>query len=228
MTPNYNTNYNKLQIMSWKDSKIFIAVSSSVATTLFLVTVIFTGVIPTWIQSYQNENAELKKQLNSDRRLSEQLKNKDAEIASLRADLDAIRLEKMFEGSFPYPLGLDRVRIGDRTDKIKKLYPAATVEKDAESECNYEVKSVEHALFGSIVYACSVRGHVEVVKSVRYRFKKPGQEAYEITKRKLVEHMPTIEFTETKRRHSPESRAHIGDYRIDIAHTGMWVFQKSR
>ena len=41
--------------MKWKDSKIFIAITSSATTAAFLITIFFTAIIPTLVEKYKLE-----------------------------------------------------------------------------------------------------------------------------------------------------------------------------
>ena len=48
---------------------------------------------------------------------------KDASVATLKADLFASQKVNLFTPNDPYPFGLDKIRVGDPVDKIAAAYP---------------------------------------------------------------------------------------------------------
>ena len=69
---------------SWKDHPVVVAATAITGTLIFAVTIVFTAVIPTWLQKKENEIA----------RLNTQVQSLETEPARLKLQLEAERLAK--------------------------------------------------------------------------------------------------------------------------------------
>jgi hypothetical protein len=154
--------------MRWKESKLFIAISSSVATTLFLTTIFFTVIIPTWIQSDRNEIKRLTDLVPKYPQIVKDLKEKENTITELKGELNALKLERVFVDNNPYPLGYREIVIGDPLSKVKKVYPEELIKPvpiDSSSRDNeFIVVKIDHPLFSTILYgSIKKRGKINFI-----------------------------------------------------------------
>ncbi|QQO31084.1 hypothetical protein JJC00_20720 [Bradyrhizobium diazoefficiens] len=129
----------------WQDHPVLIAICSGAAALIFAQTVIF----PTMTASLQNEVTAARSQAQEVATVKEQLKKATDETAKAKLDLKAAQLINVFSAGNPYPIGLDKVRIGDGLDAILGNFPEASVKKNTPS---YWSVNLDHAAFREVVY----------------------------------------------------------------------------
>jgi hypothetical protein len=196
--------------MNWRDHPFAIAVITCVGTLTVISTLVSQFIIPTWLQSKDNqiilqktqiENLEAKlqqlqhrledepKKLKADvERLSGDLQMSEAENLKLRHDLDSLDPDSLFSADNVYPRGFRGVRIGDRLDMIAKIYS-----NDADLEENaplwIEVRFKKPQLFSQVVYYYSdfaTRTKSDTVLFVFFLFQ-DTKTGYDLVKNGLVE-----------------------------------------
>ncbi|MET4451567.1 hypothetical protein [Bradyrhizobium sp. RT3b] len=98
----------------WQDHPVLIAICSGAAALIFAQTVIF----PTMTASLQNEVSSARSQMQEVATLRDQLKKATEDTAKAKLELKAAQLNNVFSVGNPYPIGLDKLRIGDGLDAI--------------------------------------------------------------------------------------------------------------
>ncbi|MET4041772.1 hypothetical protein ABIC03_003463 [Bradyrhizobium sp. RT6a] len=129
----------------WQDHPVLIAICSGAAALIFAQTVIF----PTMTASLQNEVSSARSQMQEVATLRDQFKKATEDTAKAKLELKAAQLNNVFSVGNPYPIGLDKLRIGDGLDAIFANFSEASVTKNSAS---YWSVKLDHAAFREVVY----------------------------------------------------------------------------
>lgn len=167
----------------------------SVAATVGLLTVlVYQWVLPTHTAALSYQNTLLQDQLvvantdhaASERRSSEQIgalmselstRNKDvitmtSEIESLHSRVFELERSNIFSAGVPYPVGLDRVKIGDPIELVSERYVGAKIEVNEYSSMVKESSDI----FRLVIYRHSFSDETAgVVDSVDYEIFNVGR-----------------------------------------------------
>jgi hypothetical protein len=209
--------------MNWRDHPFAIAVLVCVGTLTIGSTLISQFVIPTWLQSKDNQITVEKTQIQNlegqiqqlQQRLEEEPKRLKTELEQLhrqlhaseadnlkvRRDLDSLDPDSLFSAGNVYPRGLRGVRIGDRLDVIARIYT-----KDVEIEDNdpfwIAVILNKPQVFDHVAYYCfdfDKKTKAETVQHVLFQFHDP-KTAFDVVKKALVEKYGEREMKVEKQR----------------------------
>ncbi len=152
--------------MSWKDSPIVVGAITAVSTTLFVLTVTFTAVIPTWTKKYENKTLELSNKVDELKKemegytsvkhsleskvneLNKLVDRKNKSIAELEYKIRILRKKNVFLNNNVYPYGYREVKIFDSIEKVKKVYQGQKIEEFP----GWFSVEVDGPVFGSIAY----------------------------------------------------------------------------
>lgn len=164
--------------MSWRDSPGIVAVVAGSAATVFVVTLGFSVVIPTWLKSkdFQIEQLNrtiggLNQELDQERQKLVVEKTKSSiEVKSLVAQRDELRKElaelesenlklsttNMFSKDDVYPNGLRLVRIFQPVSRLKEVYTEDQLE---DSGSWYSVDTGNKVFHQATYYYREYKGH---------------------------------------------------------------------
>ena len=139
----------------------------------------------------------------------------------MKAELNTLRLDKIFYNLDPYPVGFREVQLGDDLSKVKKVYEKATIDEDASDRIYLPI---EHNLFSQIgFFTLNGKNKIEMII---FFFKDPGRLSYETLKRKIGETFPRKEYTETISK-SNKARLVVKGFferiRVEVNEIGMQI-----
>lgn len=157
----------------WKESKLVIAASSSVAAALFVITIYATVVIPVYEEKFSykldlvsDELSALDKTREQVQNLNELNKELKSENESLKVSLKHYQDKNPFKGKSAFPYGLGKINKGMDISSIKNEYPIKNivikddwVDADLDSEFfkslviyTKKIKEGEHQVNGHFIF----------------------------------------------------------------------------
>lgn len=198
-----------------------VATVSIAATTIIILTVMFTAVIPTWLRSKDNEIAakqaeiaaldarmvnleaeptRLKAELEG---LGGHMRKVESENIKLRRDLDRLSHDNLFSVDDVYPRGFRSVRIGDRIDVVSQVYAAEAAIKDEYDWISVKFKKPHP--FSSAAYYYDQNAKVKTVRSIMFLFGDPlfrdgGGATFDMLKQQLIDKYSETTMQEITRR----------------------------
>lgn len=107
---------------NWRDHPLAIAAVSASATALLFISV----VIPIWNKAELNKIENLRARIEPIENELKALRSKhdksQERLKGVLLELESLRKKEMFSGKGPYPVGYDKVKVGDPVEKIKDQY----------------------------------------------------------------------------------------------------------
>ncbi|WP_139393113.1 hypothetical protein [Aeromonas hydrophila] len=137
----------------WKDSKPIVAVSTSVATALFIITIYSTVIIPVYEEKYSykldlvsEDIARIDKLKNNLDALNKENQKIKAENFSIKTQLKHYQGNNPFKNNSVFPSGLSEIKPGMDISKIEKKFPI----KDIEIQDDWVNLSLDSNIFDSL------------------------------------------------------------------------------
>lgn len=161
--------------MSPTDSPIIAAAVAVSATIGLAVLVVKEIVLPTHVAAVTYELDSTKKELaaKTDRivqledekqALSSRINELEKEKQRLSSDLFAAQNANAFVKGSPYPVGLEKIKIGDKIELIDSVYPSSAVRKDKRQV----IAETQHAIFVRSYYTHNHTTSTPIVNSIRF------------------------------------------------------------
>jgi len=162
--------------IDWKNHPVVIAALASAGTLALTLTIGKEVILPTYLQSYSNEIADLKKTAAVHEAELKTLRGEKTQLIVEKSSLDqrlSTSQKKLFEsekanlflGSTGYPVGLAAVRVGDPASKVEAIFPQQAVDK-ADSE--YYIVTGQNSVFNRIVYYFEGNGREKTVSHISF------------------------------------------------------------
>lgn len=185
---------------SWHESKTFIASTVGVGTAVFLITVFFTAVIPTWTWKLRNENEMLRQELAKQGSIRERGKELERgnEILReknniLKAQIQVYQRQDVFADSDPYPLGFRQIRLGDPVENLRSVWEPTKLEWSDD----YVSMSIDHPLFGRVMYNFVIVDQDTIITSLAFLYRNIDEDTY-----LFLREQAALRFTDATPMHS--------------------------
>ena len=137
----------------WKDSKPIIAVSTSVATALFIITIYSTVVIPVYEEKHSYKFDLVSEDIAAIDKLKIKLEFLERENQDIKAENFNLKVQlKHYQGNNPFknnsvfPIGLSEIKPGMDISKIQKIFPINNIEQ----QDDWVVLSLDDNIFDSL------------------------------------------------------------------------------
>jgi len=181
--------------MKWKDNKLFIAIRYSAVTAIFLVTIFFTAIIPTWVEKYKLEIKKLEDAVPDYKKLKGDVELLKGENLKLKAELVTIYSGNVFKGGSIYPLGYREITLKSSLSSLEKIYYGNTINWSDD----WVVVEIKHNLFKEITYHFDKKGKDKIVSIIGFRYSRVGKETYQILRKQALDELKRYKHTESNR-----------------------------
>ncbi|MFM4836132.1 hypothetical protein ACK35P_11260 [Aeromonas veronii] len=213
----------------WKDSKPIIAVSTSVATALFIITIYSTVVIPVYEEKHSYKFDLVSEDIAAIDKLKSKLKFLERENQDIKAENFNLKVQlKHYQGNNPFknnsvfPIGLSEIKPGMDISKIQKIFPINNIEQ----QDDWVVLSLDDNIFDSLtIYTDRNKaGILQANGMFLFFYKKAGKETAREIVSLLKHEFSEINITEELRNDIYSAKINnINGYDVEVSEFRLMV-----